>query len=217
MKEVASQFDREMGSPDWRNDSYTTYLNIFLNLARKSPGYLASKVDYCSSGWNADSSVRTHAATPSSSTSYPSPARFLHHNESIVSPYTTNPTGVFYTTTPSDISRPTSSTYASPTNESFRPRSSPATSAGLLSTTSGPTTPTPSTTGSESGSGVTVCELCPDVIYRGSLESQRRNFNRHNEDKHHNKEKLKCPRCVATFAPGRIDNLNRHMKKFGHY
>ena len=215
MKEVASQFDRKMGSPDWRNDSYTTYLKIFLNLARISPGYLASKVDYCSSGWNDDSSVRTHAATPASSTSHSSYHRFLQHNRPIISPYTPGPTGGFYTA-PSDISRPTTSSYTSPTYDSFKPKSSPATSIDLLSTTSGPTTPTPSTAGSESGSGVTVCELCPDAIFKGNPESQRRSFNRHKEDHHNKKEKLKCSTCGATFRPGRTDNLKRHLRRTGH-
>ena len=216
MKEVTSQFDRRMETPDWRYGCYTTYLQMFLDQARKLPVLPPSKVDNCSSVLNSDSSVSTHAATPASSTSYSSYNRFLHHNRPIISPYTPSPTGVVYTA-PSDVSRPTSTSLTSPTYNSFKPKSSPATSIDLLSTTSGPTTPTPSTTGSESGSGVTVCELCPDAIYRGSLETQRRNFNRHNVDKHHNKERLKCPRCVVTFAPGRIDNLNRHMKIFRHY
>ena len=215
MKEVSSQFDLAMGS-DWRDGYHRTHLKLFSDLARESPVSIASEIDYCSLGLSAGSFVRTHAATPSTSTSYSSYDRFLYHNGPIISPYTPGPTGGFYTA-PSDISRPTTSSYTLPTYDSFKPKSSPATSIDLLSTTSGPTTPTPSTAGSESGSGVTVCELCPDVKFTGNPESQRRSFNRHNKDKHNNKEKLRCPRCVTTFAPGRIDNLNRHMKKFGHY
>ena len=214
MKEVASQFDRAMG-PDWRNRYHITHLNLFLSLARESPVYLASEVDHCSPGLDADCLTGTHAATPSSSPSYPPSDRFVHHNRPIIFPSSTNPTGGFYTT-PSDISRPTSSSYAPPTDESVKPKTSPATSIDLLSTTSGPTTPTASTAGSESASGVTLCDLCPDIKYTGDPESQRRSLSRHNEEKHKNKDRLKCPRCDTTFAPGRSDNLNRHVKKFNH-
>ena len=213
MKEVTSQFDRRMETPDWRYGCYTTYLQMFLDQARKLPVLPPSKVDNCSSVLNSDSSVSTHAATPASSTSYSSYNRFLHHNRPIISPYTPSPTGVVYTA-PSDVSCPTSSSLTSSTYDSFKPKSSPATSTGLLSTTSGTTTPTPSTAGSESGSGVTVCGLCSDGIFRG--KSQRRNFNRHKEDQHNNKGKLRCSTCGATFRPGRTDNLKRHLRRTGH-
>lgn len=213
MKEVAAQFDRTMGS-GWRNAYHTIHLNLFLSLARESSVYLASEVDQCSPGLDADSFMGTHAATPSSSPSYPPSDRFVHQNGPNIYPSSSNPTGGFYTT-PSDISRATSSSFTSPTNEFFYPRTSPATSIDLLSTTSGPTTPTPSTAGSESGSGVTLCELCPDVKFTGKPESQKRSLNRHN--KKHNKEDIpRCPTCGETFVPGRSDNLNRHLKRFNH-
>ena len=214
MKEVAAQFDRTMGS-GWRNAYHTIHLNLFLSLAWDSSVYLASEVDQCSPRLDADSFMGTHAATPSSSPSYPPSDRFVHHNRPIIFPSSTNPTGGFYTA-PSDISRPTSSSYAPPTDESVKPKTSPATSIDLLSTTSGPTTPTASTAGSESGSGVTLCHLCPDTKFTGNLESRRRSLSRHNEDKHNKKDKLRCPSCGTTFPPGRSDNFKRHLKRFNH-
>ena len=213
MKEVASQFDRAMG-PGWRNVYHRLHLDLFLGLAREPSVYLESKVDHCSPGPDADCSVGTHAATPSSSPSCSSSDRFVHHNRPIIFPSSTTPTGGFYTV-PGDVSRPTSSSFTSPTNEFFHPKTSPATSIDLLSTASGPTTPTASTAGSESGSGVTRCDLCPDIKYTGKPESQRRSLRRH-EKKHNKKAKLSCPTCGRTFKPGRTDNLNRHLKRFNH-
>ena len=213
MKEVASQFDSNMPH-GWRNAHHKIQLDLFLGLARELPVHLTTKVDYYISGLNAGSCVGTHAATPSSSTSYPFPDRFLHHNRPIIFPSFTNPTGASYATL-SDISRPTSSSFTSSTNEFLYPKTSLATSIDLLSTTSGPTTPTASTAGSDSGSGVTLCELCPDVKFTGKPESQKRSLNRHN--KKHNKEDIPtCSTCGTTFEPGRTDNLNRHLKHFNH-
>lgn len=214
MKEVAAQFDRTMGS-GWRNGYHTIHLNMCLSLARESPVYLASEGDHCSPGLGADCFMGTHAATLSSSPSYPSSNRSVHHNRPIIFLSSANPTGAFFTA-PSDISRPTSSSYAPPTDESFKPKTSPATSIGLLSTTSGLTTPTASTAGSESASGVTLCDLCPDIEYTGTPESQKRSLNRHNKVKHSKKDKLRCSTCGTTFTPGRSDNLKRHLKDFNH-
>ena len=191
MKEVAAQFDRTMDS-GWRNRYHTLHLNLFLCLARES-----------------------HAATPSSSPSYPSSERFVHYNRPIIFPSSTNPTGGFYTA-PSDNSRPTSSSYASPTDVSYHPKTSPATSIDLLSRTSGPTTPTASMAGSESGSGVTLCDLCPNGKFGGTPGSQKRSLRRHKDKEHNNKEKLRCSTCDTTFVPGRPDNLKRHLKNFNH-
>ena len=203
-----------MGS-GWRNAYHTIHLDLFLSLARESSVCLASEVDQYSPGLDADSFMGTHAATPSSSPSYPPSDRFVHHNRPIIFSSSTNPAGGFHTA-PSDISRPTSSSFTSPTDEFFHPKTSPATSIDLLSTTSGPNTPTISTAGSESSSGVTRCDLCPDTKFTGTPESQKRSFRRHRDEKHNQKDKLRCSTCGATFAPGRTDNLNRHLKKFNH-
>ena len=212
MNEITSQFDRAMG-PGWRNVYHTIHLDLFLHLARESSVYLESKVDHCSPGPDADCFMGANAATPSSSPSSPASDRFVHHNRPIIIPFSTNPTGGFYTA-PSDISRLTSSSYASPTDETFIPRNSPATSIDLLSTTSGPTNPTTSTAGSESAGSVTLCDLCPDTKYTGTPESQKRSLRRHKEK--HNKDRLRCSRCGTTFAPGRSDNLNRHVRRLNH-
>ena len=211
MKEVASQFDLAMGS-GWRNRYHTAHLNLFLGLARESPVNLANKVHHCSPGLDTDCLIGTHAATPSSSPSYLSPDRFVHHNTPIIYPSSTNPTGGFYTA-PIDLSRPTSSSYASPTDESFNPTNSPATSIDLLSTSSAPVTPTTPRARSESAGSVTLCDMCP-AKFNGTPESQKRSLRRHIQTKHADTPKLPCSKCDATF--GRSDNLKRHMEQQHH-
>lgn len=202
-----------MGS-GWRNRYHTAHLNLFLGLARESPVNLASKVHQCSPGLDTDCFVGTHATTSSSSPSYLSPDRFVHHNRPIIFPSATNPTGGFYAA-PSDISRSTSSSYASPTDESFNPTNSPATSIDLLSTSSAPVTPTTSRVRSESAGSVTLCGLCPGAEYTGKPESQKRSLRRHIKTNHSNTPRLQCSECDATFGR-RSDNLKRHMEQHHH-
>ena len=216
MKEVASQFDLAMGL-GWRNNYHTTHLDLFLKLARESPVYDASKVHHRSPGLDTDWFVGSNATTSSSSPLYLSPDRFVHHNRPIIFPSSTNPTMGFYTA-PSDISRPSSSSYASPMAESFNPTNSPATSIDLLSTSSAPVTPTTSTSRarSESASSVTtLCDMCPGTEFTGTPESQKRSLRRHIQTKHSDTPRLVCSICKATFGP-RPDNLKRHMEQKHH-
>ena len=211
MKEVASQFDLAMGGSGWRNGYHTTHLNLFLGLARESLVYDARNIHHCSPGLGIDFSDGTHATTLSSPLSLFSTNHFVPRYRPIMFPSPTNPTY----TAPTDNSRPTLSSNASPTDASFNPTNSSATSTDLLSTISAPVTPTTSRARSESASSVTLCDLCPAVIFTGKPESQRRSFRRHIQDKHSDAPRLTCSRCDATF--GRSDNLKRHVEQQHHH
>ncbi len=211
MNKVASQFDQAMGR-GWRNRYHIFHLNLFLGLAKESPGYNASKVHHLPPRLGTDRFAGTHATTSPSSPSYPSPNSFVHHNRPTELLSSTNPTGGFYTTS-SDISRPTSSSYASPVDDSFNQTHSSATSIDLLSTASAPITSMTSRARSESADSVTLCDLCPGTKFTGTPESQKRSLRRHNDEKHSDKPRLMCSRCDATFTPGRSDNLKRHMEQ----
>ena len=212
MKEVTSQFDLWM-SPGWRTKYHTIYLGVFLEIARKLPGYDASKVHDCSPGLGTDLSAGTSATTSSSLPPYSSPNHFVHHNRSILLPSSTNSTGGFYTA-PSDQSRPTSASYASPMDGFFNPTNSSTTSTDLLSTSSAPVTPTTSRARSESASSVTLCDLCPGRKFTGKPENQKRSLRRHIQTNHSDTPRLQCSKCDATF--GRSDNLKRHMEQHHH-
>ena len=214
MSEVASQFDRAMGS-GWRERYHTTHLNLFLRLAKESPGYNASKVLHLFPGLSTDWLADTRATTSSSSPTYSSPDRFVHHNRPIEFPSSMNHTGRIYTAT-IDNSCPISSSYASSVEDSFNQTNSSATSIDLLSTASAPITPTTGRIRSESASSVTMCDQCPGTEFTGKSESQKRSLRRHKDDKHSDKPRLKCPSCDATFPPSRSDNLTRHVEQHHH-
>ena len=209
VKEVTSQFDLAMADPGWRNGYHTNHLNLFLGLAMESLGCDASKVHHCSPGLGTDLFACTHAAS-SSFPSYSYSDYFVHHNRPIIFPSPTNPTGGFYTA-PSDISRPTSSSYESPMDGFFNPTNSSTTSTDLLSTSSAPVPPTTSRARSESASSVTLCDLCPGRKFTGKPENQKRSLRRHIQTNHSDIPRLTCSRCDAII--GRSDNLKRHMKQ----
>ena len=210
MKLVASQFDRAMRDSGWRNDYHTTHLNLFLQSARESPGYDASKVRHCSPGQGTAFSNSTHTAASSSFLSLSSPNHFVHHNRPIMFSSPANPTY----TAPSDISRPTSSSYASPMDGSFNRTNSSVTSIDLLSTRSAPVTPTTLRPRSHSASSVTLCDRCPGVKFTGKPASQRRSLRRHIKSVHSDNPGLRCSICDAII--GRSDNLKRHVEQQHH-
>ncbi len=57
------------------------------------------------------------------------------------------------------------------------------------------------------------CASC-DHFYHGTPSSQRRSLRRHWLQAHSHNPRLQClvPGCTTDFAPGRHDNLNRHME-----
>ena len=105
-------------------------------------------------------------------------------------------------------------------SSAYQRHDSPFTTDGTLSTQ-----PTPSPNGSTEPSSpfslspstltgadddITCCPNCPEVVFTGS--NQKNSLRRHQRDKHRAMERLECSGCAVTFAPGRKDNLLKHVR-----
>ena len=77
-----------------------------------------------------------------------------------------------------------------------------------------PPSSTSSITGPSSlmNSDVTVCSHCPDRVFTGAPQNRQRNLRRHIFSDHGIGPRLTCPKCSASFTPGRHDNLERHLR-----
>lgn len=86
------------------------------------------------------------------------------------------------------------------------------TSSDFLSDDSPPSTQPVSEPSSQTTVGITMCSRCSQ-IFEGTPVNQRRNLRRHMHSNHGVHPRLSCsvPQCSTTFAPGRYDNLSRHM------
>ena len=76
-----------------------------------------------------------------------------------------------------------------------------------------PVSPSPSTL-PEVADGVTRCPICPHTAFRGTPQNQKNSLQRHKRDFHNGMPPLECPvsECDTTFAPGRKDNRERHVR-----
>ena len=74
-----------------------------------------------------------------------------------------------------------------------------------------PASPSPSIL-RKTDDSIARCLKCPNVKFEGS--NRKNSLRRHERDQHNGKSRLKClvPECIEDFAPGRKDNLMRHVK-----
>ena len=73
-----------------------------------------------------------------------------------------------------------------------------------------PASPSPSVS-LKSDDSIIRCLKCPDVKFEGA--NRKNSLRRHQRDHHNGRSRLKClaQECTVTFAPGRKDNLLRHV------
>ena len=73
-----------------------------------------------------------------------------------------------------------------------------------------PASPSPSVS-LKTKDSILRCFKCPNVSFAGP--NRKNSLQRHQRDHHNGKSRLKClaPECTVTFAPGRRDNLLRHV------
>lgn len=94
------------------------------------------------------------------------------------------------------------------------PTSTPATPLCVTPTELSPSvSPSPSYL-SDADDGVTCCSICPFRIFTGTPVAQKNSLQRHMRDNHDGKPRLEClvRGCTVSFAPGRKDNLKKHIR-----
>ena len=76
-----------------------------------------------------------------------------------------------------------------------------------------PVSPSPSSL-PEVADGITRCPICPHTAFRGTPQNQKNSLQRHKRDFHNGMPPLEClvSGCYTTFAPGRKDNRERHVR-----
>lgn len=81
-----------------------------------------------------------------------------------------------------------------------------------------PISPLPSNL-SDAADGITRCPSCPDKVFTGTRENQKNNLQRHKRDVHNGTPRLEClvQGCTTSFAPGRRDNLIKHVRALHPY
>ena len=58
------------------------------------------------------------------------------------------------------------------------------------------------------------CDRCTNVYYADTQGHANGKLNRHRTEKHSNAPRPECPFCDVDFAPGRTDDLQRHIRQY---
>ena len=201
--------------PGWRNGYHITNLDLVLSTAidlegqGRATSYLSLQGPSSSSPAAVD--LRSSSTHPFTNSFFGPGVHFDQPTQ--ILPFTSVPgTATHYSF---DSSNPTTSSLPSLMEAPYNHSTSSATSVDTMPTHSPSLTRSISVGSSQDTGSVTKCNLCPDKVYKGTLQSRKRSLRRHMETEHGLEARVPCPvpGCDSTFGRGRPDNVKRHVDK----